>query len=359
MLNNDILGKSLGSLAGLSGPIGVRVVLTILVLIGALVLRRVVVRALRRRFGTAGTGGEGGLSEAGRDDRYTAYRLRKVATYAVWALALLSIVVVWAEFGRQAGFVVGALTAGVAFALQNVLGSFAAWIGILVGKVFRTGDRVMMGGVRGDVIDVSPLRTTIMEIGSPGSEEDSEVWVRARQYTGRVVTISNQAFFEEPIYNYSKDFEYIWEEISIPLTYTTDWEKGRAILLEEVEKATRPFREVSAEALAEMARRYLVQKSEMSPQVFVRLTDNWIELSARFVIPVRSARSLKSAASEEILRRYSEESITIASATSEIVGLPPLRIEGLRELIDAYREPPGSAASPPKNGAEDGEETAR
>ena len=358
MLKNDILSESLGSLGGLSGPIGVRVVLTILVLIGALVLRRVVVRALRRRFGTAGAGGGGGLSEAGRDDRHTAYWLRKVVTYAIWALALLLIVVVWAEFGRQAGFVVGALTAGVAFALQNVLGSFAAWLGILVGKVFRTGDRVMMGGVRGDVIDVSPLRTTIMEIGSPGSKEDSDVWVHARQYTGRVVTISNQAFFEEPIYNYSKDFEYIWEEISIPLTYTTDWEKGRAILLEEVEEATRPFREASAEALAEMARRYLVRKSEMSPQVFVRLTDNWIELSARFVIPVRSARSVKSAASEEVLRRYSEESISIASATSEIVGLPPLRIEGLRELIDAYRDATGSAA-PPKNGAEDGEETAR
>ncbi len=358
MLKNDILSESLGSLGGFSGSISVRVVLTILILIGALVLRRVAVRALRRRFGTAGTGSGGGLSEAGRDDRHTAYWLRKVVTYAIWALALLSIVVVWAEFGRQAGFVVGALTAGVAFALQNVLGSFAAWLGILVGKVFRTGDRVMMGGVRGDVIDVSPLRTTIMEIGSPGSKEDSDVWVHARQYTGRVVTISNQAFFEEPIYNYSKDFEYIWEEISIPLTYSTDWEKGRAILLEEVEEATRPFREASAEALAEMARRYLVRKSEMSPQVFVRLTDNWIELSARFVIPVRSARSVKSAASEEVLRRYSEESISIASATSEIVGLPPLRIEGLRELIDAYRDATGSAA-PPKNGGEDGEETAR
>ena len=84
--------------------------------------------------------------------------------------------------------VAGLFSAGVAFALQNVLGSFAAWIGILAGRVFRVGDRVMMGGVRGDVIDVSPLRTTIMEIGSPGSEEGSDVWVRARQYTGRVVT---------------------------------------------------------------------------------------------------------------------------------------------------------------------------
>ncbi len=331
----------MSDLGGLSGPISVRAVLTILVVVGAFVLSRVVVRAVQRRFGTKGVSGGGGISEAGRDDQHSAYWLRKMATYAIWGLALLLVVVIWAEFGRQASFIVGAFSAGVAFALQNVFGSFAAWIGILTGKVFKAGDRVMMGGVRGDIIDISPLRTTIMEIGSPGSEEDSDVWVKARQYTGRVVTVSNTAFFEEPVYNYSRDFEYIWEEITVPLTYTTDWEKGRDILLGEVQEATRAFREASARSLEGMARRYLVRQSEIEPQAFVRLTDNWIELSARFVIPVRSARRAKSDISERVLRRYSREGVTVASATSEIVGLPPLRIEGLEEMFDAYHRSNG------------------
>lgn len=182
-----------------------------------------------------------------------------------------------------------------------------------------------------------------MEIGSPGSQEDSDVWVNARQYTGRIVTVSNKSFFEEPIYNYSKDFDYTWEEITIPLAYTTDWERGRDILREEVEEATRPFREASAESLGQMARRYLVQKSEIDPQIFIELTDNWIELTARFVIPVRSARRVKSGISGEVLGRYSEENVTIASATSEIVGVPPLRIEGLRELLEDRRRAGGNA----------------
>lgn len=337
MLPEGGLGEVFGGLAGSIGgaEVGVRVVLTLVVLVGALVLRRVVVRAVRRRFGTTGEGGGGGPSEAGRDDRHGAYWIRKLTTYAVWGLAGLLVILIWAEFGRRLGFVVGAFSAGVAFALQNVLGSFAAWLGILAGKVFKVGDRVMMGGVKGDVIDLSPLRTTIMEMGSPSAAEDSDVWVRARQYTGRIVTVSNKAFFDEPIYNYSKDFEYVWEEITVPVAYATDWERGREILLEEVEEATRAFREESAEALAEMARRYLVQKSEIEPRVFLKLTDNWIELAARFVIPVRSARALKSAVSENVLRRYAEEGITVASATSEIVGFPPLRVDGLQALIDA------------------------
>lgn len=338
------LREALGRLAEVAGGSGVagRLLLTLLVVAGALVLRRVATRAVRRRFGTAGEGGGGGPSEAGRDDRHSAYWIRKVTTYAVWGLAGLLIIFIWAEFGRRLGFVVGAASAGVAFALQNVLGSFAAWLGILAGRVFRVGDRVMMGGVKGDVIDLAPLRTTIMEIGSPGASEDSDVWVRARQYTGRIVTISNKAFFDEPIYNYSKDFDYVWEEIVIPVSYKTDWEKGRDVLLEEVEAATRDFRDQSARALAEMARRYLVARSEVEPRVFVKVTDNWVELSARFVLPTRSARQVKSTISENVLKGFSRENVTIASATSEIVGFPPLQVEGLEKILDALHHRNGN-----------------
>lgn len=162
-----------------------------------------------------------------------------------------------------------------------------------------------------------------------------------------MVTVSNKAFFDEPIYNYSKDFDYIWEEITVLLKYTTDWERGRVILLEEVREATRPFQEASAGALAQMARRYLVHESEMDPQAFLSLTDNWIELTARFVIPVRSARRIKSDVSQRVLRRYAEEGIAIASATSEIVGFPPLRVEGLRELVQSLRQQGGGTADQP------------
>ncbi len=322
--------------------LGLKVLFTVLILAGAFALRWAVGRALKSRFGTSGESGGGGLSEAGRDDRYSAFWLRRVTGYVIWTIAMLLVILVWAEFGRRAGFVVGLFSAGVAFALQNVIGSFAAWVGILTGKVFRAGDRVMMGGVRGDVIDVSPLRTTIMEMGSAGNEENSESWVHARQYTGRIVTVSNKVFFEKPVYNYSKDFDYIWEEVTVPLSYTTNWERGKAILMEEVEEATRDFREKSAGALSEMARRYLVPRSDVHPQVFLKLTDNWIELTARFVIPVRSARRVKSDISENLLRRYSEESIALASETSEIVGLPTLKVEGLKELLENYESSDGN-----------------
>ena len=318
------------------GPIWGNVALTILVLAGVMLLRWIVRRAVNRRFGSTEASEGGGLEEAARDDRFSAYWLRKVAGYAIWTVAAILILFVWADFGGRLGIILGGFSAGLAFALQNVISSVAAWIIILTSRVFKAGDRVMMGGVRGDVIDVSPLRTSIMEMGSPNSSEDkeSETWINARQYTGRLVTVSNKAFFEEPVYNYSKDFEYIWEELKVPISYKADWKAARRILQEEVEDATSDFRRESAAALSEMARRYLIPRGDVEPQVFMKLTDNWIELAARFVIPVRSARRVKSDISENLMIRYSEQGIGLASETSEIVSLPPLRVEGLREMIE-------------------------
>ena len=56
---------------------------------------------------------------------------------------------------RQAyvfGVFLGVAGAGVAFALQEVIASLAGWLAILGGGFYRTGDRVMLGGIKGDVI---------------------------------------------------------------------------------------------------------------------------------------------------------------------------------------------------------------
>ena len=58
------------------------------------------------------------------------------------------------------------------------------------------------------------------------------VWVRGRQYTGRIVTVTNDKIFEEPIYNATREFPFLWDEIQIPITYASDRQRAEAILLE-------------------------------------------------------------------------------------------------------------------------------
>ena len=57
--------------------------------------------------------------------------------------------------------------------------------------------------------------------------------ILGRQYTGRIVAISNKATFTEPVFNYSATFDFIWEEVMIPVSYRDDWRTAESIMNEE------------------------------------------------------------------------------------------------------------------------------
>ena len=229
------------------------------------------------------------------------------------ALALIAVGILWRPFAGQLGLVLGLITAGLAFAMQEVIGALAGWFNIVSGSVYHVGDRVQVGGVRGDVIDITPLRTKVMEIGSA---TDPDAWVRGRQYTGRIVAISNKATFTEPVYNYSTQFDFIWEEVAIPVAYRDDWHLAEAIMTEEAVRISTS--EEAEQALAEMLHRFPLARTEVEPRVFVRATDNYLELSARFVVPVRTARWGKDELTRRVLDRLDGAGITVASTTADV-----------------------------------------
>ena len=250
-------------------------------------------------------------------DSYTRYYSRKVVRYLTVVVALVVLAVVWRPFAGQVGVVLGLIAAGVAFAMQELIGAFAGWLNIMFGRIYRVGDRVQVGGVRGDVIDITPLRTKILEMGSPPDRAgESESWVAGRQYTGRIVTVSNKKTFTEPVFNYSAAFDYIWEELTIPIPYEADWRRAESIILEEVRRTTRS--EEAQKAMAHMARNYPVPRTELEPRVFTRATSNWVSLAARFVVPVRTARTAKDEVTRRILDRLKAAGIEVASETAVV-----------------------------------------
>jgi small-conductance mechanosensitive channel len=150
--------------------------------------------------------------------------------------------------------------------------------------------------------------------------------VHSRQYTGRIVTVSNDKIFDEPVYNYTYRFPYVWEEIRIPVRYQDDRALAERILLDAAKRHAVHREQLSQEYLAELQRRYQIAFSEIAPRVYWRLTDNWLELTVRFLAPDHGTRAIKDAMSREILRRYDEAGIAIASATYEITGLPTVTL---------------------------------
>jgi len=107
-----------------------------------------------------------------------------------------------------------------------VIASFAGWLAIMFGDFYKTGDRVQLGGIKGAVMDIGVLRTTIMETGQ---------WVDGDLYNGRIVLIANSFVFKEPVFNCSGDFPFLWDEIKIPIQYNSNYDKVKDIL-ESIEK---------------------------------------------------------------------------------------------------------------------------
>ena len=247
------------------------------------------------------------------DDPFGRYHLRKAVRYAAVLLMLIALLVVWRAFAGRAAVVVGLFAAGLAFAMQEVVGALAGWVNILSGRIFRIGDRVQMGGVQGDVIDITPLRTKLLEIGS--TLDDAPTWVRGRQHTGRVVSLSNKLTFTEPVFNYSAALGYVWDELTLPISYRSDWRTAERIVQEEAERVSDTAG--ARAAMDAFSREHPVPPAELEPRVFVRATDNWMELSARFIVPVRTARSVKDELTRRIRDRFDEAGVEVASETVE------------------------------------------
>ncbi len=192
-----------------------------------------------------------------------------------------------------------------------------------------------------------------MEMGQPPPVQNAEpaMWVQSRQYTGRVVTVSNARVFDEPVFNYTREFSYIWEEIVIPIPYTADRGRVERLLLDVADRHTNELQKMSIEDRRELARRYLLQSTETSPKVYVRLTDNWLELTVRFVSHDHGVRDLKDAMSRDILQGLEDASIEIASATVQLVGLPKVRVElAGSQPADGARGPHGTLDAPGPRG---------
>lgn len=119
-------------------------------------------------------------------DKSARYRLRRVLTFIGYAMTILFVLGVFSDQIGSLTVAFGVAGAGVAFALQEVIMSVAGWIALSIGNFYTLGDRVQLGGIKGDVIDIGVIRTTVMEIGE---------WVNGDLYNGRIVRVANSFIF--------------------------------------------------------------------------------------------------------------------------------------------------------------------
>jgi small-conductance mechanosensitive channel len=303
---------------GVNAENGHKLLLTIAFILGTLLLRAAIVGIAHLVTGRQ------------RNERLM-FWTRQGASITAALLAVVAVLSIWFDDPRRLTTGLGFFSAGLAFALQRVVTALAGYVVIMRGNTFTVGDRITMGGVRGDVIALTFTQTKLMEMGQPPAVQaaDPAMWVRSRQFTGRIVTVTNDKVFDEPVYNYTREFPFIWEELTVPIPYRADRHRAEAILMACVAEHVSALDRESEPVRRALEKRYFISVDDLTPRVFYRLTDNWLELTVRFIVREHGTREIKDAIARAVLARFDEASIEIASATYEIVGAPTLRVQSV------------------------------
>ncbi len=293
-------------------PVVGKLIATVFAIVVVLVVVRYTQRALGRYI----------------EDAQRRYRLRKLVTFLGYVFAILLLSIVYSDKLSGLTVLLGVLGAGVAFALQEIIVSIAGWISLSFGRLYDVGDRVQLSGIRGDVIDIGVLRTTLMECGG---------WINGDQYSGRIVRVGNSSIFKEPVFNYSSDFPFLWDEITVPIRFGSDYELARKLFLQVLEDVTGEHARRLEGDWRKMTSKYLLEDAQLQPTVSLKITDDWVEFTLRYVVDYKKRRSTKDRISSQLLDviAKSKDRILLGAPAFELASVPPLEVDVRRDTHQA------------------------
>jgi small-conductance mechanosensitive channel len=242
---------------------------------------RLLEQTLPRRFGRA-------------DARY---KVRKFVVFSGYLAILLFLTILFEDRLGRLSFALGVAGAGVAVALQDVLASIAGAFSIGFSKLYAVGDRVQIGDTKGDVIDIVLLRTTLMETGN---------WVSGDLYNGRIVRIPNSTVLKGSVFNYSQGFRFIWDEIKVPLTTTSDCQLAREMLSRVAKESIGDYLVEAQASWKVISDNYQSENPSLEPSVTLVVNGGSLEFSVSYVIDYTKRTAMRDQMFTKIVKEVAD-----------------------------------------------------
>lgn len=237
----------------------------------------------------------------------------KLITYAIWIFVL--IIVAFSMIGETSSLVlpIGLMGAALTFVLQQPLLNIIGWALISYRRLYRIGDRIAIGGAKGYVLDITTMYTELREFGE---------WMRGDTFTGRIVTIPNSVIFAQPVYNYTKDFPFIWDEVVNLVTYESDIEVAKGYMLESAKTAVGQLMEENYDRYKRKIEiRDLHQLLLKEPELRMELADSGVNVYVLYFCPVELRRKIKSEITELMWSKFmADPRVGIAYPHMHLVG---------------------------------------
>lgn len=245
--------------------IGILVVFFIIYIILSLILKRYLSKKVRTKKA-----------------RHNVVVFINILTYSFFLIAILFIFLSYFSNLAGIGIAAGLLTAALGWALQRPITGIAAWLMIIITRPFSIGDRIIIGGVKGDVINITITHIYLEEFGGTiGGEEIS----------GRIIIIPNAVLFEQNVINYTSQNEYILDEVAFTITYKSHIEIAKKIAKDSALKIVKDF----------------LERSPMKPFIRTNFQASGVDLRIRYYTIASKRQEVQSKITEEIFKKVMKE----------------------------------------------------
>lgn len=259
------------------------------------------------------------------------YHVRKMVTATAYILIFIFITILFADRLKHVGFAVGVLGAGVVVALQDVIASWGGFIAIGFSNLYRVGDRIQVNETKGDVVDISIMRTTVLETGN---------WVSGDLYSGRIVRIPNSIVLKGLVFNDSQGFRFVWDEVKIKLTAASDHQRAREILLRVAKETVGDYLVEAQGSWKQIVENYRIQNPILEPAVTLQAGGGSLEFSLSYLVDYTKRTTVKDLLFTKIVDEVASSGGRLewaSSSTTVVLGNTPGDFRTPEDLASATR----------------------
>ncbi len=225
------------------------------------------------------------------------YSLIKISRSIILMGSAIIIFFIFQDQIIAAGISLGILAGVLVFIFQAPILNFVGWVYLTTGSIYKEGDRIRIGDIKGDVMGINLIRTKVKEVGGE--------YVEADLPSGRIFTFPNSILLSEAVSNYTKGFPYIWVDIPFQLTYESDFgfvmEKVEKIVLKNLEEDRENMIEKYNRSFQEDISKDLVNFN-LNPQ------QSWVNLRVTFPLKPKQQSYVTTKVTQEILDFFNENS---------------------------------------------------
>ena len=240
-----------------------------------------------------------------------------VFKYMTWfVVGLTGLSIIYNDIGSLL-MSLGIIGAALTFALQRPIMNFAGWINIVITRPFKINDRIYIKDIgMGDVYKIDTMHIYLREVvGEP---------------TGRSLIIPNAYVLTNAITNYTRGSPYIWDNVKVVVTYESNFEKAKRLVLEACEEVVGDLMRELADIWRNKPRPFTSTKVYDKPILRVNFLERGVELKVRYLVNAFEWAEVKTKILSKIIEKINKEKdVEIAYPHMEVIHRPKLKEEDI------------------------------